>query len=191
MIRSRGLRGLITAAVCCGMFMSQSGLMAAAPKPTKNPEVRPVQIRKVTDVALATGGVLKGRFVDRQGKGIASAPVMVVHNGKEVASATTDTEGRFTVKNLRGGEHQVVMAQYVQPCRLWSEKTAPPAAKTESLIVASQGVVRGQDGMVCGMGPDFLTLGLLGVGIAGAVLGGIAVAKLNDVEDKLDALATP
>lgn len=189
MIRSRCLRSMIVASVCCGMLMSQSGLRAegSAPKAEKS-AVRPILAAGITDVKLSEGGTLHGKFVDRQGKAIHAAPVMVVHKGKEVASTMTDAEGRFVVKNLRAGEHAICSAQYVQQARLWTERNAPPSAKAESVIVAKEGVVRGQDGCCLGMGPDFLTLGLVALGIGGVVLGAIAISKINDLDEKVDAI---
>ncbi|MCA9095787.1 MAG: carboxypeptidase regulatory-like domain-containing protein [Planctomycetaceae bacterium] len=186
MIRSRCLRSMIVASVCIGMLASQSGLQAAGANPKAGKtDVRPILIPKVMDVTLGEGGTLKGKFVDNQGKAIDAAPVMIVHKGKEVARTMTDAEGRFVIKNLRTGDHAICSAQYVQQARLWTGKNAPPSAKTESVIVAKDGVVRGQDGCCLGMGPDFLTLGLVALSVGAVVIGAITLDKVNDIENNL------
>lgn len=178
---------MIVASVCTGMLLAQSGLQAEGAKPQDGKSMRPILIPQVTDVTLGEGGTLNGKFVDRQGKAIDAAPVMIVHKGKEVARTMTDEEGRFVVKNLRAGDHAIVSAQYVQQARLWNEKNAPTSSKTESVIVAKDGVVRGQDGCCLGMGPDFLTLGLVALGVGAIVLGAITLNKVNDLEDQINA----
>lgn len=179
---------MIVASVCIGILTSQSGLQAAeANSKAGKQNVRPILVPKVMDVTLGEGGTLTGKFVDNQGKAVHAAPVMIVHKGKEVARTMTDEEGRFVIRNLRAGDHAICNAQYVQQARLWTEKNAPPSAKSESVIVANQGVVRGQDGCCLGMGPDFLTLGIVALGVGAIVLGAITLSKVNDIEDQLNA----
>ena len=179
---------MIVTSVCLGMLMAQSGLQAEGPSPqTDKSAVRPILVPKVADVTLGEGGTLTGKFVDRQGKAIEAAPVMIVHKGKEVARTMTDADGKFVVKNLKAGDHAVCNAQYVQQVRFWTEKNAPPSSKTESLIVAKEGIVRGQDGCCVGMGPDFLTLGLVALGVGTVILSAITLNKVNDLEDEINA----
>lgn len=183
---------MIVASVCISMLASQSGLQAAGANPKAGKTaMQPILIPNVTDVTLGKGGTLTGKFVDNQGKAINAAPVMIVHKGKEVARTMTDAEGRYVIKNLRAGDHAICSAQYVQQARFWTEKNAPPSAKTESVIVAREGVVRGQDGCCLGMGPDFLTLGLVALGVGAIVISAITLDKVNDIEDKLPPPASP
>ncbi|MBW3599846.1 MAG: hypothetical protein KY475_21565, partial [Planctomycetes bacterium] len=57
------IQGAAVALACLGMFVGQ---LARAAQPL------------VTDVALARGGVLKGKVVDRQGAPQANSPVRVL-----------------------------------------------------------------------------------------------------------------
>ena len=184
MIRSKWLRGAVVAAACCGVAFPQGRVMAASPQGKKAAKS---QAQMATDIALGANGTLSGQFVDAQGKGIDGARVTIHHNGRMVAETMTDTEGRYEVTNLRGGAHELIAGKYVQQARLWTNDTAPPSAKSESVIVAHNGIVRGQDDCCFGMGPDIITLAMLGFGIAGTTLGAIALSEINEINDKLDA----
>ncbi len=74
------------------------------------------------DIALARGGAVRGRVTDPDGKGIAgasiSASLMVVEGGEaerpmvnfgdQGGSATTDSEGRYSLPHLAAGTHTIV-----------------------------------------------------------------------------------
>lgn len=118
------------------------------------------------DVRLGHGGTLKGSVVDRQGRPIANAPVSIQFNGITVAQARSNASGRFAVTGLRGGMHSVVTTTASQPTRLWSQKSAPPSAKS-AVAVRPGTIVRGQDDMY------FDASGALvgGIAVAGAIIG--------------------
>lgn len=96
------------------------------------------------DVALRTGGLLLGQVVDQQGVAKAGIPVSIQFAGKEVVSTTTDSNGVFAAKGLRGGQYQLLTPQGGSVCRLWAADTAPPAARPAALVVFGDQVVRGQ-----------------------------------------------
>lgn len=162
--------------------------------------------QKITDVSLRADGILIGHVVNAQGEPIPSAQVKVIHGRDVIAKVSSDRNGGFIVRRLRGGVHQVVAGQGSQIVRLWTAKAAPPASMAKLTIVSDKSVVRGQCGDAgcaggcgeggCGEG-GFLGgsggglgggggfLGLSGGGLAGtiaaaAVVGGVLAATLDD-----------
>jgi Carboxypeptidase regulatory-like domain len=125
--------GTVAATVACmGMVLPPTAL-AAAPA-----------VNHGTDVALRDGGVLVGQVVDQQGVAKANAPVSIVFANHEVVRTTTDNNGVFAAKGLRGGQYQLVTDDGASVCRLWAADTAPPSARPAALVVTGNGVVRGQ-----------------------------------------------
>jgi len=155
---------------------------------------------QVTDISLRANGVLIGQVVNSQGKSVSAAKVTVYHGRDVIAQATTDRNGGFMVRKLRGGMHRVTAGQGVEVVRLWTTKAAPPSSRSTLTIVSDKNVVRGQCGESgctgecgdegCGVaGAGFLGLG--GGGLAGtagivataAVVGGVLAAALDDDDD--------
>jgi hypothetical protein len=128
--------GRIASAIACfGMVIPNSALAA------------PPAAAATNDVALRTGGLLVGQVVDQQGVAKANAPVSIQFAGKEVVNTTTDKNGVFAAKGLRGGAYQLVTPQGASACRLWAADTAPPSARPAALVVSGNDVVRGQGPM--------------------------------------------
>jgi hypothetical protein len=98
------------------------------------------------DVALMDGGVLVGQVVDSQGGGIENAPVLLRQEGKSLANPRTGTQGYFALKDLRPGVYHLASTKSEGAYRLWAPGTAPPTAQKGALLVANDGVVRGQLG---------------------------------------------
>jgi hypothetical protein len=98
------------------------------------------------DVALRAGGLLVGQVVDAQGVAKAGTAVSIRQGENEVARTTTDANGMFAAKGLRGGQYQLQTEEGTSDCRLWAADTAPPAARPGALIVTGNDVVRGQSG---------------------------------------------
>ena len=113
------IRGTAVALACLGMFVGQ---LARAAQPLVN------------DVALARGGVVTGKVVDRQGAAQAGVEVRVVQQGQVIATTQTDSQGEFQVADLRGGVYQIETTQGVGVYRLWADQTAPPAANDGVLV---------------------------------------------------------
>ena len=127
----------------------------------------PVQIN---DITLNAGGVLSGQVVDTQGKSLTNAPVVVKFGDKTIAKTKTNRHGRFLVKSLRGGVHQIVAGQGSSLCRFWTEKAAPPSARNSVVIVSDGSIVRGQG---CATEPGCADEGCGAVaGASGCMLGG-------------------
>ena len=82
------------------------------------------------------GGRLEGRVINASGKPITNTAVTVQYHGSEVAQTVTDEGGRYAVNGLQGGVHQVVAGGESAAYRLWTDKTAPPAAKQDAVLVS-------------------------------------------------------
>jgi hypothetical protein len=93
----------------------------------------------VVDIALADGGVLHGQLVDLESGKVASVPVSVRAQNQEVARTATASDGRFSVKGLRGGVYQVAAGQGQGIYRLWTAKGAPPSAQKNALVYTQSG----------------------------------------------------
>lgn len=135
---------------------------------------------RIPDVSLAAGGVFSGRVVDHSGTPLEGAEVVVKQGKQEVARTVTDKNGLFTVKEMKGGVYQVSSGNTDGVFRVWTEKTAPPVAKGQALLVMGENGARGQFGAI---DPTIVVL-TAGV-IAAVVLSAIAVDKINSVDDKV------
>jgi hypothetical protein len=127
--------------------------------------------QQITDISLRADRVLVGYVVNSQGDAVSAAKVTVYHGRDVIAETTSDRNGRFVVRKLRGGIHQVVADETASIVRLWTTQAAPPAAVASLTIVsADKGLVRGQyddDSGVPGLG-----------GRAGRVAGFVALSAL-------------
>jgi hypothetical protein len=122
------VRGVVVLLATVGICVPQVAF-AAAPAPA------------IMDVALSDGGVLHGKVVDLQGTGLASVPVAVKAQDRNVATTTTAADGTFGVQGLRGGVYQVAAAQGHGVYRLWSAGTAPPSAQNAAIVYTQNGMV--------------------------------------------------
>jgi hypothetical protein len=82
--------------------------------------------------------------VDQQGAAQVGKTVSIQYANYEVVRTTTDANGVFAARGLRGGQYQLLTDDGVSLCRLWAPDTAPPAAHPAVLLVSGHGVVRGQ-----------------------------------------------
>lgn len=118
------LKGVMVAMAALGLCLPEIAF-SATPTPTP----------AVVDIELADGGVLQGQVVDLQKGGVPGLPVSVLAQDKEVARTTTAENGRFTIPGLRGGVYRVAAGKEGQGLfRLWSAKTAPPAAQKDAIV---------------------------------------------------------
>jgi hypothetical protein len=139
------LLGRVTAAVACaGMMLPPSVLAVEPAKSTVD------STNYIVDVALRPGGILVGQVVDQQGTTMAGKVVSIQYSNYEVARATSDANGVFAARGLRGGQYQLLTDDGISMCRLWAPNTAPPAARPAALLVSGNDVVRGQWGYASG-----------------------------------------
>lgn len=96
------------------------------------------------DVALGSGGRMTGQLVSAEGQPQANQVVIVQRPGVHAQQVRTDAKGRFSLEGVSGGVYQVATVDSSTLCRCWVENTAPPGATNDLLIVAGQGVQRGQ-----------------------------------------------
>jgi len=170
----RFLKGAAVALATLGFVVPCPNLSAA------DQSAKRAQKSQIPDVSLA-GGVFSGRVVDHSGTPMEGAEVVIKQGKDEVSRTVTDKNGLFAAKNLKGGVYQVSSGNTDGVYRLWTEKTAPPAAKGQALLVMGENGARGQFGAV---DPTIVLL-TAGV-IATVVLSAITLDKVNKVDDKLD-----
>jgi len=97
----------------------------------------------IADVAMADGGILHGQVVDLQGSGAAGVPVGVKTQNKPLVRTVSGPEGRFEVKDLRGGVYQVAAGDGQGVYRLWAAKAAPPSAQKNAIVYTQNAAPRG------------------------------------------------
>jgi len=132
------VRGTLVALASIGVLLPQLALGADTFQPSQS-----ALNTAVRDVALQTDGLLKGQVLDMQGAPVPGIPVVVVRQGKPIATTKTGADGSFSVAGLSGGVYQIVTAQGGAVYRLWAPRTAPPGATASALIVNGDTVVRG------------------------------------------------
>jgi hypothetical protein len=164
---SKLMHGCIVALTCFG-FLSADLARAAAPA-----------VAKVGDVALQAAGAVQGQVLDAQGAPLAGKQVAAVQNGKIMATAVTDSSGRFAMNNLSGGVCEFQTETNRDVYRLWAPRTAPPAAQQRVLLVSDSKVVLGQNcgGNALGWLANPWVLGGL---VAAAIAIPLAVANSDD-----------
>lgn len=159
----RLIRGAAVALAALGMMIPNAPAMAAGPTRT---QVKTINA-KILDVALSEGGTFKGRVVDHTGASIEGAEVVIKQNNKEVGRTLTDKEGSYSVGNLTTGVYTVSSGATEGTYRAWAEKSAPPAAKPQSLLVMGENGARGNFGVMSDEG--LIWLAVIGVGAVAIV----------------------
>ena len=178
MNRLKFVRGAVAALVALGLVFPQFSVIAAGPKTDAKPTVRTVAANSVLDIGLTQGGTFTGRVVDQTGTGLEGAEVVITQGKTEVTRTVTDKQGTFFATNLKGGVFTVASGKTVGTYRLWSEKTAPPSAHEQVLIVKGQNGVRGQVGATRGeVGGGARTTVIVGALIVGAAVGGYYIGE--------------
>lgn len=162
------LRGAAVALAAVGMMIPNAPAMAAGPS---RAQVKTVDA-KIFDIALSDGGTFKGRVVDHTGAAVEGAEVSVKQNNKEVAHSVTDKSGSFAVSNLKTGVYSVNSGATEGVYRVWSETSAPPSAKEQSLLVLGENGARGN----FGAGDGALWL-VGGIATAALIVGIIALSR--------------
>jgi hypothetical protein len=163
---------------------------ADGPKPITS------KISGVRDARLSEDGVLSLQLLTKDGQGIADIEVLVSYEDQQIASGETKADGSVEFTGLRPGVHQLSAGAGRETLRIWTYDTAPPKAVNRVAIVTDERVVRGQIGIFTpdpnsppnsngytfgGQMIDPLLLGAVAVGT-------VAVVKVNDLEDEVDAL---
>lgn len=171
MVSFKWIQGAAVTLATLGTVLPTEPVLADGPSKSR-PAFKTVNAQ-VVDIALASGGTFKGRVVDHSGTPIEGAEVTIKQNNKDIGRGVTDKTGTFAVSNLKTGVYTVASGNTSGAFRLWSEKSAPPSAKEQGLLVMGENGARGNFGAYDG-GWMFLFLGgvaaaSLAVGIAGLV----------------------
>jgi len=147
----RSLQRLSVWAAVAVVVVQPQMMFAAEQEALTPPAQHVVQAMRVVDVELQQGGLLHGQLVDKQGKALATADV-VLASGRSQWRTKTDQQGRFQVAGLNGNTYRIAVGQQVQLVRAWSTGTAPPKTVAGLLVVQDNGVVLGQHcaAPVCG-----------------------------------------
>ncbi|MDP6447041.1 MAG: carboxypeptidase-like regulatory domain-containing protein [Pirellulaceae bacterium] len=129
----------------------------------------------VRDLALGEGGVLRGQVVAPTGVAVPQTAVTLSQQRRPVAQVTTDAQGRFELRGVRGGVYELTAGGQVGVYRCWAARTAPPSAKQHALLVAGD-VERGQQ-PISALVANPLVIGLV---IAAAIAIPIVVNNSNN-----------
>jgi hypothetical protein len=142
----------------------------------------------VPDIALNSEGAFKGTLVDGAKNPLVKTSVMLKKDGKLITTVETDDKGAYTVPSLKPGAYQLEILKQTVAVRLWKPAAAPPKAmkQLDMAYVPDANVVRAQLGYL-----DPVETSLLILGVAGVVLGGVAISELNQLEDDIQDLKSP
>ncbi|HET6425848.1 MAG TPA: carboxypeptidase-like regulatory domain-containing protein [Planctomycetaceae bacterium] len=183
------VKGAVVTLAALGMVMPQ-GQVEAATGLKGIKAVKTVEA-SVADISLANGALI-GRVVDHTGAAMASKEVVVRQGKNEVAKVQTDKSGTFAVSNLKGGLYEVTAGTSTGTFRVWTESAAPSSAAEQALLIVGENGVRGGSGTFGGGGGGFGgimgdgTLVLTAAVIASVIISGIALGKINDLQDDVD-----
>lgn len=167
------VRGAVVALAAWGVVFPQLTALAAGPKTIGKPIIRTVAANSVLDISLTRGETFTGRVVDQTGVALEGAEVVIKQGQTEVTRTITDKQGSFVARNMKGGVYTIASGATEGTYRVWAEKTAPPSAHEQILIVKGQNGARGQIGAVRGQdGGNLLTYVIVGTAIVGAGVGG-------------------
>jgi hypothetical protein len=184
MKKCRALRCTVAVLAGIGLVTPRCALMAGE-KPAKP---------AIADVVLNESGDLEGAVVSTEaGKPVDGALVTLSKQGKAVAKTTTNENGKFELASVKSGVYELKAGPTTKAVRVWNVDAAPPAASDEATLVVGA-TVRGQeysDPYYEMGGVDFFTLGTLVTSAGALAVGIVAVSKINDVEDDVNALASP
>ena len=150
-----------------GLIVPNPGLLQGAEKQL----VAKLASASIIDVSLIDGGVLNGQVVSAQGQVVANAPVSLHHGKSELARTTTDQNGRFAVKGLKGGVYVVSTEGAAGVVRAWTPRTAPPSSVQSVLLVPQTMTARAQS--------DDSTNGGLGAIVVAGIAGTIIAVSLD------------
>lgn len=172
------IRGAAVTLAALGMMIPNAPALAAGPQRITMKTVD----AKIFDISMSQS-TFKGRIVDHTGAAVEGAAVTVKQNNKEVAHSVTDKDGSFAVNNLKNGVYTVASGATEGTFRVWNEKSAPPSAKEQGLLVLGQNGARGQFGC-CGGGDSCCWL-VAGLATAGLIVGIVTLVRVNDAIDKI------
>lgn len=184
--RNTPARRAIVAWTCLAM-LSPGLVLADAPVAKSPAQARRTAAALVPDVALNTQGELTGQLLSGERKPLQKTKVSLVKDGKAVATTETREDGRYTFAGVAPGAYQVEVEKQLAAVRVWQAKSAPKSAiRSLDMAYAPNQTVRAQYGFL-----DPVNTSLLLLGVTGVVLGAVAVAEVNELEDDIKQLQSP
>ena len=173
----RLVKGAAATLAALGLLLPPTPVRAQDGASVAKPAASKADAKLAADIVLQKGE-FAGRVVDHQGAPLAGREVTVKQGQKEIAKATTDKNGVFSIRNVKPGNYVASAGNTTGNFRVWSEKTAPPAAKGHALLVMGQNGARGQFGAV-----DPTLVILTAAVIATLIIAIVTLDKVNDIED--------
>lgn len=164
---NRNARTKMIASWCVVSMLCTPGSRAADPIAGR-PAVR--------DVALTSDGSLHGSLLLADGRPQVNAKVILRRGADIQATAVTQADGSFTMKQVRPGVYEIASTQSSQAYRVWAARAAPPAAQPKALLVEDKMIARGQQDW----SPARRALILSGVIITSGLVGGVIGYNIND-----------
>lgn len=160
------------------LSVTSSGLWAG-PRPAERTAPSPLA---VLDVARTPQGNLGGRYIDGEGRGIPHRTVSLTSHRREIGATVTGADGRYQFSDVTPGVYELSIDGQQQMVRVWDASARPPAARDLVTIVRPDTVIRGQldDRVIAQIG--------IGIGVAGAIGAGIAIADARDAKNEADDL---
>ncbi len=142
----------------------------------------------IPDVALGSDGSFKGTLIDGARKPLRKTPVTLKQDGKLVVTVQTNDKGEYILPSLKPGAYQLTIKEQTIAIRVWKPAAAPAKAlqQLDMAYVPDADVVRGQFGYL-----DPVNTSLLLLGVTGVVLGSVAVAEINNLQDDVKKLQSP
>jgi hypothetical protein len=105
-----------------------SGLSSAAAGPQQRPST-------MIDVALSADGHLISHCEDTNGNPVSNAIVELVRDRDMISWTTSRSDGSFVIRDVKPGAYRLQCGDCDRTIRVWSETTAPPAARAPIVIV--------------------------------------------------------
>ena len=142
----------------------------------------------VPDVVLTREGTFHGTLIDGEKKPLAKTKVALKRKGKLMTTAETNAEGEYSFTKLTTGAYQLEVLDQTVPVRAWKPNVAPEKAlkQLDLAYIPDAEVVRAQFGYF-----DPVNTSILILGVAGVIIGGVAIAELESLEDDIQKLQSP
>lgn len=134
-MKCKGRRSMAVAWLACSAW-----LLPALPAPASESQPTPA----VWDVRLDEQGSLRGRLVDLEAQPLENREIELLKAGNAIARTTSDAGGRFAFPQMSTGVYQLRFDTYAVNCRVWTARAAPPAARSEFVVLAAPDTIRGQ-----------------------------------------------
>lgn len=152
---------------------------------------RPLTDFRPADIKLQPGNFLVGQVRDAHGAIVPNADILVTQAHREIARATANESGEFSVFVPKGGVYLVTSGDSLQLVRAWTAAAAPPNSRDQLLLVPPTIVVRGQNPGSSLLGMSSGTATVVGLAVAAGVATAIAVPLALNSNNKKSNNDTP